>query len=82
MDAESLVVIGTFNNPEKAEAAHGELQKTGIYCLLLTDDTGPNDGPLSQKTFSLAVHRRDADIADAVLKPAAEPNMTTESRPK
>jgi transposase len=71
--SETLVVIRTFDSLVQADEAQIELLNAGIYSLLLSDETvgieatgGGSDG------IALAVHRRDADVAVAVLTPLAD----------
>ena len=73
MMSESLVVIRTFGNLLAADEAQIELLSAGIYSLLLSDDTAPValSGPAAE-AVALAVHLRDADVADAVLAPLAD----------
>lgn len=64
--SESLVIIRTFGAHDDADDAQVELLSAGIYSLLLAEDesqvpTTPQAG------IALAVHARDADIAEAVL---------------
>jgi hypothetical protein len=68
--SESLVVIRTFGSLVQADEAQIELLNAGIYSLLLSDDSMQDD-PNSTEGIALAVHRRDADVAAAVLTPLA-----------
>ena len=74
MMSESLVVIRTFGNLLAADEAQIELMSAGIYSLLLSDETAPVAAARSPaiEAVALAVHRRDADVADAVLAPLAD----------
>jgi hypothetical protein len=68
--SESLVVIRTFGSLLQADEAQIELLNAGIYSLLLSDDSNrrtPSAMPIDP--VALAVHQRDADVADAVLTP-------------
>lgn len=67
--SESLVVIRTFGNLLSADEAQIELLSAGIYSLLLSDEMAPMDGASTDDAIALAVHRRDAEIADALLAP-------------
>ena len=68
--SESLMLIRTFGDLVAADHAQIELLNAGIYSLIFTDETrGPGSGPGTQQAIALAVHRRDADIAEAVLAP-------------
>jgi hypothetical protein len=69
--SESLVVIRTFGNLVQADEAQIELLNAGIYSLLLSDDTFQIDSS-SPDGIALAVHKRDADVAYAVLTPLAD----------
>jgi len=66
--SESLVIIRTFGEYMDADEAQVELLSAGIYSLLLADDS-PSAAPASPapQGIALAVHSRDADIAEAVL---------------
>lgn len=66
--SESLVIIRTFGEYMDADEAQVELLSAGIYSLLLTDDSSAA-APTSSapQGIALAVHTRDADIAEAVL---------------
>lgn len=70
--SESLVVIRTFSSLLQADEAQIELLNAGIYSLLLSDDTFQLDsrGEVPD-AIALAVHRRDADVAAAMLAPMA-----------
>jgi hypothetical protein len=71
--SESLVVIRTFGNLLQADEAQIELLNAGIYSLLLSDDTFQLDSRSeSYDGVALAVHRRDADVACALLTPLAD----------
>lgn len=67
--SESLVVVRTFGNLVSADEAQMELLNAGIHSLLCSDDTAPIDGTASEDAVALAVNRRDADIAIALLTP-------------
>lgn len=70
--SESLVLIRTFGNLGAADQAQIELLNAGIYSLIFTDDgQRPQGGIPMPQAIALAVHRRDADIAEAVLAPPA-----------
>lgn len=73
MTTESLVVIRTFENFLDADEAQIELLSAGIYSLLVSDEAGPSLGTSGTvpEPIVLAVHRRDADVANAVLTPLA-----------
>ena len=68
--SESLVVIRTFGSLVQADEAQIELLNAGIYSLLLSDDTFQIDANAAEG-IALAVHKRDADVAAAVLTPLA-----------
>ena len=69
--SESLVVIRTFGDLLQADEAQIELLNAGIYSLLMSDENSQiPSGPVSDG-IALAVHRRDAEVADAVLTPLA-----------
>ncbi|HEX6924887.1 MAG TPA: hypothetical protein VF167_05635 [Longimicrobiaceae bacterium] len=66
--SESLVIIRTFDEYMDADEAQVELLSAGIYSLLFTEEaTNPVASPSSPPGIALAVHARDADIAEAVL---------------
>jgi hypothetical protein len=67
MKMESLVVIRTFGSLHDADEAQAELLSAGIYSLLYAED--PRFPPAEQREVALAVHSRDAQIAEAVLTP-------------
>jgi len=71
--SESLVVIRTFDDLLRADEAQIELLNAGIYSLLLSDDTPSMEQGLDAEAIALAVHRRDAEVAEAVLTPLADP---------
>jgi hypothetical protein len=56
-----------------ADEAQVELLSAGIYSLLFSDDSQTDVGTAAAHGIALAVHARDADIAEAVLvaKPVA-----------
>ena len=64
--SESLVIIRTFDEYMDADEAQVELLSAGIYSLLFTEESAIPAAPSSQG-IALAVHARDADIAEAVL---------------
>ncbi|MEX2583910.1 MAG: hypothetical protein WD766_11580 [Gemmatimonadota bacterium] len=71
--SESLVVIRTFVDLLTADEAQIELLNAGIYSLLLSDENAEvqsNRVPTAE-SIALAVHRRDAEVAHAVLTPLA-----------
>jgi hypothetical protein len=68
--SETLVVIRTFGNLVQADEAQIELLNAGIYSLLLSDDSAQPGS--AGEGIALAVHRRDADVASAVLTPLAD----------
>lgn len=67
--SESLMVIRTYGNLLSADEAQIELLSAGIYSLLFSDDSASLDGTGPEDAIALAVHRRDADIAEALLAP-------------
>lgn len=71
--SESLVVIRTYGDLMAADDAQVELLSAGIYSLVYTDENTPLHPqlPVGQAVV-LAVHRRDADIAEAVLTASAD----------
>lgn len=72
--SESLVVIRTFADLVNADEAQVELLAAGIHSLLFTDDAGETPRPLTTGgEIGLAVHRRDVDIAEAVLATRSGP---------
>ncbi|MEX2570491.1 MAG: hypothetical protein WD737_04245 [Gemmatimonadota bacterium] len=71
--SESLVVVRMFNSLMTADEAQIELLNAGIYSLLVSDENAtlaPSGG--SSEGVALAVHRRDAEVANAVLTPLAD----------
>lgn len=76
MTSESLVVIRTFGNLLAADEAQIELLTAGIHSLLLSDDTAELEASAiaTCEPIALAVHRRDADVAWAVLTPPTQPS--------
>jgi len=66
---ESLVIIRTFGNLLEADDAQIELLSAGIYSLLMSEEGGGGAFPPAPEAIALAVHRRDADAADALLSP-------------
>jgi hypothetical protein len=72
--SESLVAIRTFGNLLEADEAQAELLAAGIYSLLFADDQASlYPGRRGATGIVLAVHQRDADIAEAVLAPRPRP---------
>jgi hypothetical protein len=69
--SDSLVVIRNFGNLLQADEAQIELLNAGIYSLLMSDETGI-DALNGRYGIALAVHRRDAEVAHAVLAPLAD----------
>lgn len=67
--SESLMVIRTYGNLLSADEAQIELLSAGIYSLLFSDDAAPLDGTNTEDAIALAVHQRDADIAESLLTP-------------
>lgn len=68
--SESLVVIRTFDDLPAADDAQVDLLSAGIYSLIFTDENvslAPGHG------IALAVHRRDANLAETVLDPSVDP---------
>jgi hypothetical protein len=64
---ESLTVIRTFESLHAADEAQVELLSAGIYSLVYAED--PLIPLAQQREVALAVHSRDAQIAEAVLTP-------------
>jgi hypothetical protein len=69
---ESLVVIRTFRNLGDADGVQAELLTAGIYSLVYTEDVRSPDRLGNQVV--LAVHSRDAQIAELVLTPHPRPS--------
>ena len=71
--SESLVIIRTFGEYVDADEAQVELLSAGIYSLLFSDYSRTATESAAAQAIALAVHTRDADIAEAVLvaKPVA-----------
>lgn len=70
--SETLVLIRTFGDLSAADQAQIELLNAGIYSLIFSDEGArPQGGFPIPQAIALAVHRRDADIAEAVLAPPA-----------
>lgn len=67
--SESLVVIRTFGDLLRADEAQIELLNAGIYSLLLSEDSTEIESSANTEAIALAVHRRDAEVANAVLAP-------------
>jgi len=70
--SESLVVIRTYGDLPSADDAQLELLNAGIYSLLFSDESEHLAQRGGTKEIALAVHRRDADVASAVLAPLAD----------
>jgi hypothetical protein len=70
--SETLVVIRTFGSLLDADEAQIELLNAGIYSLLLSDESIQFQPAPPNPEIALAVHRRDADVASAVLTPLAD----------
>lgn len=70
MQAESLVVIRTYPDLLRADEAQIELMHAGINALVLSSG-GQGHSP-ENSDVALAVHRRDAEIAEAVLAASAQ----------
>ena len=66
MKNDSLVIIRTFGSFLDADEAQIELLSAGIYSLLVSDEPTPQP---QEDAIALAVHRRDAEVANAVLTP-------------
>ena len=60
------MIIRTFGAHDDADDAQVELLSAGIYSLLFAEDEAQVPTS-SQAGIALAVHARDADIAEAVL---------------
>ncbi|CAN5817771.1 hypothetical protein BH23GEM6_BH23GEM6_08420 [soil metagenome] len=69
---ESLVVIRTFRTVGDADGAQAELLTAGIHALVYTEDVRSPD--TSGEHVVLAVHSRDAQIAELVLTPHPRPS--------
>lgn len=65
--SESLVIIRTYGEYLDADEAQVELLSAGIYSLLFSDGSSATPPAAQPSEIALAVHRRDADIAEAVL---------------
>jgi hypothetical protein len=66
--SEGLVIIRTFGEHLDADEAQVELLSAGIYSLLFSEEKARSAPPPPlAHGIALAVHQRDADIADAVL---------------
>jgi hypothetical protein len=65
--SESLVIIRTYGEYLDADEAQVELLSAGIYSLLFSDGSSAKPPASRSASIALAVHRRDADIAEAVL---------------
>lgn len=65
--SESLVIIRTYGEYLDADEAQVELLSAGIYSLLFSDGNSTTPPAARSSAIALAVHRRDADIAEAVL---------------
>jgi len=68
---ESLVVIRTFRTVGDADAVQAELLQAGIPSLVYTEDVTSPD--MLGSPVVLAVHSRDAQIAELVLTPHPRP---------
>jgi hypothetical protein len=66
---ESLVVIRTFEDLLSADEAQLELLNAGIHSLLLTEQNPQLALAAERDGVALAVHRRDAEVANALLTP-------------
>ncbi|HET7321013.1 MAG TPA: hypothetical protein VFI96_00800 [Longimicrobiaceae bacterium] len=64
--SENLVVIRTFPAFGDADAAQLELLSAGIYSLLVAEEE-PAPFAAAAHGVSLAVHQRDAELAETVL---------------
>jgi hypothetical protein len=71
VQAESLVVIRTFHDLLHADEAQVELLSAGIHSLVFEESSAGLPGVHDARRVALAVHRRDADVATAVLPPAS-----------
>lgn len=72
--SESLVVIRTFPDLTYADEAQVELLAAGIHSLLFTGEASePPASADAGQGIGLAVHRRDVEIAEAVLASRSEP---------
>jgi hypothetical protein len=68
--SESLVVIRTYGSLLQADEAQIELLNAGIPSLLVSDDNAQLEATFAPvDPVALAVHRRDAEVAHAVLAP-------------
>jgi hypothetical protein len=67
--SESLVVIRTFGTVLEADEAQVELLAAGVYSLLYSEEGGAQPARRPDPAVVLAVHKRDAQIAEAVLTP-------------
>lgn len=77
--SESLVVIRTFQNLLQADEAQIELLNAGIYSLVMSDDdTAAMAAAIAADAVALAVHRRDAEIASAVLAPTMDTEQSAD----
>ena len=71
--SESLVVIRTFGTLLQADEAQIELLSVGIHSLLFSDENAQVGSSIAPADpVALAVHRRDADVAHAVLTPLVD----------
>lgn len=62
------MIIRTFDEYTAADEAQVELLSAGIYSLLFTEDPSDSTPSTSHGSgIALAVHQRDAEIAEAVL---------------
>ena len=74
VNSESLVVNRTFGDLMDADEAQVDLLSAGIYSLLYTDEGASIRATVpGAPEIALAVHRRDMEIAEAVLTISPEP---------
>ena len=64
--SEDLVLIHTYSDAGAAVAAQGELLAAGIHSILVSETPTGSTGSIATGV-SLAVHRRDAELAATVL---------------
>jgi hypothetical protein len=69
MMSETLVVIRTFEDLLSADEAQLELLNAGIHSLLLAEQNPQIAVAAESEEVALAVHRRDAEVANALLAP-------------
>ena len=73
MQTEHLVIIATFNNVARADAAQAELVKAGIQGLLMSaPPASTDDASGNEELVSLAVNERDVNVATALLSPTLD----------